>query len=171
MENKKNFLKDILEVAIWVIVISFILLKFIVLPCQVNGNSMYPLLHDSDRAYSFKITKLININRFDICVIETSLNDEDRLLVKRVIGMPNDTIEYKNNKLYINGIETSETFLLGDVNTNDFKVELGEDEYYCLGDNRDISRDSRYYGAFSKDQIIATNLFVIYPFENFGVKK
>lgn len=170
MEKKNTFVKDILQVIIGVAIISFVLLKFVVLPCQVNGDSMYPLLKDKDFAYSFIITKNIGIKRFDVCVVKTELEGNDRLLVKRIIGMPNDTIEYKNNELYINGVKTSENFL-NDTKTNDFKVTLGEDEYYCLGDNRIVSRDSRFYGAFSKDQIVATNIFVIYPFRDFGVKK
>ena len=51
------------------------------------------------------------------------------------------------------------------------KVVLNDDEYYCLGDNRPVSRDSRYYGAFSKKDIISTHLFILSPFKNFGYKK
>ena len=170
MENEKSLLKDIIEVIIGVAIISFILLKFILVPCEVHGTSMYPLLKDNDRAYSFIITRKAGINRFDICVINVNDNGNEKLIVKRVIGLPNDTIEYKNNKLYVNGVLTNEDYLSG-VNTQDLKITLADDEYYCLGDNRDVSKDSRYYGPFKGEDIIATNLFVIYPFKDFGVKK
>lgn len=170
MEDKKSLLKDIIEVIIGVAIISFILLKFILIPCEVHGTSMYPLLKENDRAYSFIITRNAGINRFDICVIEVNDEGKDKLIVKRVIGLPNDTIEYKNNKLYVNGALTNEDYLQ-EVNTQDLKITLGDDEYYCLGDNRDVSKDSRYYGAFKGEDIKATNIFVLYPFSDFGVKK
>ena len=169
--KKNSLLKDILEVVLSVVVICFILINFILLPCEVHGRSMYPTLVEGERTYSFIITKMLGIKRFDICVVEAQSEEGDeKLLVKRVIGMPNETLEFKNNTLYINGEEVAEDFLGDDVITEDFKVTLGEDEYYCMGDNRPISKDSRYYGAFSKNDIKATKMFVLYPFSDFGMK-
>jgi len=170
MKKQNSFIKDILEVVISVAVITFVLLKFILMPCQVHGTSMVPTLYENDFVYSFIISKNIGINRFDICVVDTKLNEQDRLLVKRVIGLPNETIEYKNNRLYINEEYVKEDFII-DKYTEDFKIVLGEDEYFCLGDNREVSRDSRYYGAFTSDEILATKMFVLYPFNHIGVKK
>ena len=169
MNKAKSFLKETIETLLISGVILFILLKFFIYPCRVDGTSMYPTLHDNDIGHSFIITKNIGVNRFDICVIK--LNDEyGKKIVKRVIGMPNETIEYKDNVLYIDGVKYEEDYLK-DVTTNDFSVKLNDDEYFCLGDNRNNSKDSRYYGAFSKDMIISTHVLVLYPFNNFGVKK
>lgn len=129
---------------------------------------MYPTLHDGDRGFSFIITRNINIERFDICVIDP--DNIDYLLVKRVIGLPGETIEYIDNKLYVNGQYIEEDFLNDDVYTNDFKVTLNENEYYCLGDNRGNSNDSRFYGAFLKEEIKSTKFFIYYPFNDFGVR-
>lgn len=170
MKKERSLLRDILEIVISVTIITFILLKFIIMPCEVDGTSMYPTLHDEDRCYSFIVTRTFGIDRFDICVISTQRDDKERLLVKRVIGMPGETVEYKDNKLYINGEYIQESFLSDSVITSDFKVTLADDEYYCLGDNREVSKDSRYYGPFKGEQIKATNIFVLYPFSNFGVK-
>ena len=63
-----------------------------------------------------------------------------------------------------------EPFLEDNVNTTDLEIKLSENEYYCLGDNRNISRDSRYYGPFSSDIILSTHLFVLYPFKDIGFK-
>lgn len=167
--KKKNFIKDVLEVAIGVAIISFVLLKFIILPCEVRQSSMLPTLKENDRGYSFIITRNIDIKRFDICVIDQKDSDS-HLLVKRIIGLPNETLEYKDNKLYINGEYIEEPFLQ-DSKTENTKIELKDNEYYCLGDNRSVSKDSRYYGAFTKDEIVSTKMFIIYPFEDFGVKK
>ena len=168
--NKKilEFIKDILQILISSILIVFICFKFIFISAEVNGTSMYPTLQNGDRGFSFVITKNIEIKRFDICVIESDKTSD--LLVKRVIGLPNETIEYKNNKLYINGEYIKEEFLENDVYTNDFSYTLGEDEYFCMGDNREVSRDSRYYGSFTKKEIKSTGFFAFYPFDRFGIK-
>ncbi len=168
MEKFKDFIKSLLQTIITAVVIVFICFKFVFISTEVNGSSMYPTLQDGDRGFSFVITKNISINRFDICVIDSQKSG--KLLVKRIIGMPNDKVTYKDNKLYINDEYVQETFLNDDVYTEDFEVQLGEDEYFCLGDNREVSRDSRYYGAFQKSEIKSTNFFAYYPFERFGVK-
>lgn len=129
---------------------------------------MYPTLQDGDRGFSFIITRNIAINRFDICVIDSK--KADKLIVKRIIGLPNEKVTYKDNKLYINDEYVEETFLGDDVYTEDFEVILGDDEYFCLGDNRSVSRDSRYYGAFNKAEIKSTDFFGYFPFSRIGAK-
>ncbi len=164
--KKKNVFIDALEVVVLAVIITYLLFNFVLISAKVNGASMYPTLQDGEFGYSFVITKNIGINRFDICVV----NVENKKLVKRVIGLPNETVSYKDNQLYINGVPTKDVVDF-DVYTSDFEVVLGEDEYYCLGDNREISRDSRYYGAFDKEDVVSTHLFVFYPFDQFGYKK
>lgn len=171
MEKKKSFFNSFIFDFLVAFLCCTLLFNFVLKPCQVDGTSMVPTLADGDKGYSFIITKKLGIKRFDICIIQATLEGKDRLLVKRCIGMPNETIEYKDNRLYINDEYVPEDFVKENSVTNDFKVELGEDEYYCLGDNRNVSRDSRFYGSFSSKDILATNFFAIYPFKNFGVKK
>ena len=171
MEKKNSLLKDIIEILIGAAIISLILVNFILKPYKVNGTSMHPTLKDGDFGYSFIITKKLGINRFDTVVIEVNTTDVEKLLVKRVIGMPNETVEIKNNKLFINGEYIEQTFIKPDVYTEDLYYVLGEDEYYCLGDNRPVSRDSRYYGPFLEKDIISTHLLVLWPITSFGVQK
>ena len=120
---------------------------------QVQGSSMEPTLHTNQRGIAIRTTFSAELKRFDIVVIKK----DDRYLVKRIIGLPNDKVEYKDNKLYINGEYIQEDFLT-DTLTFDFESQLGEGEYFCMGDNRSHSADSRTYGAFTKDEIKAVLL-------------
>lgn len=162
----KKVIKDILEVVFSALIISFILMHFFFISVEVDGTSMMPTLHENDKGISFVITKNIGVNRFDIVVVDV----EDKLLVKRVIGMPNEEVEYKDNVLYINGNKYEEDYIK-DAVTEDFKVKLSNNEYYCLGDNRDVSKDSRYYGPFNYEDFKASHVLVLFPFEDFGFKK
>lgn len=113
----------------------------------VNGESMYPTLQDGNIGIA-KRTTISDINRYDIVIVKT----EDKYLIKRVIGLPGEDIEYKNNKLYINNIESNDDF---SYLTEDFKTSVGEDEYFCVGDNRQNSLDSRMLGNFKTNKIKA----------------
>ena len=164
-----SFIALIIRQIMIALVLSYFIINFILLPCVVEGSSMYPALQEGDYGYSFIISRNISINRFDIVVIQ--IDGKEELLVKRLIGLPNETISYKNNKLYVNDKYVEETFLDTEVKTGDLEVVLGEDEYFFLGDNRNVSKDSRYYGTISKQQILSTHVFVIKPLSHFGIKK
>lgn len=150
------------------LVVIFLILNATLFPAQVVGSSMYPNLVEGEFGISFKITAKFKVNRFDTVVV--NYKDENKDLVKRVIGMPNETIKYVDNTLYIDGEKYDEEFLQ-DVTTNDFEVTLGESEYFVMGDNRNVSKDSRADGPFKKDDIIATHFLVIYPFKEFRFVK
>ena len=164
---KKNAFWELIRFICSVAAITFILMRFVLLPCVVQGDSMYPFLQDGDYGFSFIISRNISISRFDIAVIKVK---NEKLLVKRVVGLPGEEIVYKDNRLYVNGVYVEEPFLQENVSTSDLEIRLSENEYYCLGDNRNISRDSRYYGPFKEDIILSTHLFVLYPFEDIGFK-
>lgn len=118
-------------------------------PIQIVGNSMFPTLKDGEIGIC---TRISNISRFDIVVV----NQDGKKIIKRVIGLPNEIIEYKDNQLYINGNEIKDSKKVGF--TKNFKVELGDDEYFCMGDNREHSLDSRKYGAYKRKQIIGEKI-------------
>lgn len=164
--KKKNIFVDLLEVVVLSVILANLLFHFVLISAKVNGTSMYPNLKDGDFGYSFILTRNIRINRFDICVIKVG----DKNLVKRVVGLPGETLVYSDGKLYVNGTYVEEAFLK-DVETSDFDVVLNDDEYFCLGDNRPVSRDSRSYGAFKDEDIISTHLMIVYPLADFGFKK
>lgn len=167
----KKVLKNILPYIL--IIITVILIRlFVVTPVQVVGSSMYPNLKDKE---ILLLNKIVNINksykRFDIVVIK--YNSET--IIKRIIGLPGEKIEYVDNILYVNGEIIDETFE-HDI-TDDFNIqELGEDKvpdntYLVLGDNRGISKDSRIIGFIGKKNIIGKASMRLFPINKIGLIK
>jgi len=164
--NKR--IKDIIEYV--VIIIAVLLFRhFILSPIRVSGASMQPTLYDGDIMILNKIGYSLNgLNRFDIVVIDY----DGEKIIKRVIGLPGDYVEYKDNLLYINNELVKEDFKRED--TSDFILEmLGESiipkgKYLVLGDNRPISKDSRIIGLIDEKDIEGYTKFVIFPFKRFG---
>lgn len=147
---------------VYIVLIVVLIRTFLVTPAAVSGSSMESTLNNHDLVIINKLVYRIKpIERFDIVVVNNE-EDNDRI-IKRLIGLPNETIEYKDNKLYINGelIETKLSF----KDTDDFKVETKDDEYFVLGDNRPVSKDSRILGSFSKKDIIGRVGIRFYPFD------
>lgn len=159
-----KFIKSLLPYVIIIIVVVLIR-SFIVTPVRVNGASMYPTLNGGE---IMLLNKLGKIDRYDIVVLKLQ-NGEDNL-IKRIIGMPGETVEIRDNDIYINDKKIDDKFGFG-VTYNIDKVELKEDEYFILGDNRKISLDSRVFGKINKSEIKGTTNFVIYPFKSFGKVK
>jgi signal peptidase I len=164
--------KFINEIKPYVLIVIIVVLfrSFIATPAVVNGDSMDDTLNDKNLVIINKIIlKINNIDRFDIVVIKNN-TDGDKI-IKRVIGLPNETIEYKDNVLYIDGEKMTIPSKLNFEFTNDFTAETKENEYFVLGDNRDVSKDSRYLGNFNIDDIIGKVDFRFYPFDRIGFVK
>ena len=116
---------------------------------SISGNSMYPTLKDKQVV---KVSKIKEISRFDIVIAK---KHDNYLIVKRVIGLPDEKVEYKNNHLYINDKPVTEDFIdLYSTKTENFVYTLKDNEYFLLGDNREYSTDSREHGPFRKEEII-----------------
>lgn len=176
MENKKKYIFSLIEMIV-VIAITVCIFKFVVIPVRIDGSSMENTLHDQDIALINAIgVKADNIERFDIVVVYSDVLDEK--IIKRIIGLPGDTIEFKHDVLYINGVETEQDFLdpkfveeskeayNAQNFTDDFKTTVGEGEYFVMGDNRLRSTDSREIGTFTIDDIIGSKGIVIFPFSD-----
>lgn len=158
----------------------FLLRQFVFTPVVVKGHSMDPTLADGERVIALKNTE---VHRFDIVTFPAP-DEPGKNYIKRVIGLPGDTVEYKADALYINGKEVSEPYLDefknaltdGEPLTYDFTFEtLGfsetkvpKDNYFVLGDNRRNSKDGRIIGFINKDKILGDVKFVLWPLNRFG---
>lgn len=151
-----------------IVIVVALIRTFIITPVQVEGMSMYSTLDDKEILLLKKYDK--SYDRFDVVVF----NYNGTKLIKRVIGLPGDTVAYKDNKLYINGKYIKEDFLKNNQETYDFSLEeLGyetvpEGYYFVMGDNRTNSTDSRIIGFVSNDDIEGTTNFAIFPLSKFG---
>lgn len=166
MKDKiRDYIKELLPYVLIVIIVILIKL-FVVAPIRVNGPSMNYTLRDSDIMILDEISyKFKEIERFDIVVIHF----EDEYLIKRVIALPGEEVEYQDNKLYINGKFIKEDF--SHKKTEDFeKIKVPNNKYFVLGDNRTNSTDSRIIGFIDKKNIRGKTSLVIYPFNRFGNK-
>lgn len=162
----KDSLKELIPYAI-VIIIVVLIRTFLVTPIKVNGTSMVNTLQHGDTMILNKIGMKINgIKRFDIVVIKTS----DSYLIKRVIGLPGETIEYKDGKLYINDKEYKDPYYKN--NTLDFeKTKIPKNYYFVMGDNRGNSIDSRILGSIKEEDILGTTKLIIFPISDIGIAK
>lgn len=161
-KDKKNLLREYLPYIIIILVIILIR-TFIITPVRVSGDSMYPTLTNGEIMI---LDKLSSINRYDIVVIDKSIAGDE--IIKRVIGLPGDSIEVVGGKLFINDEEINDKY--GSGTTGDFnKTYLKNDEYFVMGDNRSVSLDSRVFGKIKKDKIKGVTNFILFPINRFGV--
>lgn len=180
MEEKKqepSFFKSLItDIAIAAVIAGAVL--FFVRPTIVKQTSMLETLQPNDylimyrRAYSGDKTP----ERGDIVIFQSDLVNEedgkDKLLIKRVIGLPGDVISIVNSQVYINGEEYKEDYLADgitpvvDIPTEGESYTVPEGEYFCMGDNRVVSIDSRSseVGCVSKDQIKGKAVLRLFPF-------
>ena len=155
--TKKHY--DILDlltiIPLFFAVIIFINTYFLSI-AKVTGSSMEPTYYEGNTLIISTSTK--NIQRYDILIVHVEEEIEDRLWIKRVVGLPGDKIKIQDNILYINGELITEDYVVhpcvGNYACNLEEIILGEDEYIILGDNRNGSRDSRIIGPISKSEIV-----------------
>ena len=159
----KKILKELYPYVI--IVIAVVLFRsFIATPILVKGRSMYETLTGNEMMI---LNKLAKIDRFDIVVVDNTVDD---YIIKRVIALPNETIYCLNNEIYVNDKRIKDTYAYGE--TEDFdKITLKKDEYFVMGDNREISKDSRIIGPIKKKSIKGTTKFVLWPLNKLGFVK
>ena len=159
-EKTLNILKEVYPYIIIILVVVLIR-TFIVTPVSVDGPSMNETLHNGEILILKKFDK--SFDRYDVVVFKR----KDSKLIKRVLALPGEKIKCVSGIIYVNNEEIDDSHAHG--KTDDFsEVIVGENEYFVVGDNRENSFDSRFFGPVNKDSILGTTDFRLFPFNKFG---
>lgn len=152
---------------IFALMFATLVVVFVVQPVKVEGTSMLTRLHDGDRIF---VNKLIyygvpKLERGDIVVFWYP-NDPSKNYIKRIVGLPGETVEVREGRVLINSIELDEPYLDPHLNISHMSLPpvLVKDHYYfVMGDNRDNSSDSRYWGLVPEKYVYGKALFRYWP--------
>ena len=169
------------EIINWVVyfvcllAVVFVINTFVVQRTMVSGDSMYPYLHNKDQLMMDKLSyRFHDPERFDIVVFPVVRDGKEEYYIKRVIGLPGETVQIIDGYVYINGEKLNENYgaeVMNDAGRAAEPITLGDDEYFVLGDNRNDSTDSRDpdVGVLKKSDLMGRAWLRIYPFNKFGL--
>jgi signal peptidase I len=161
-----DFFKEIFQTVILALLIVLPIRLFIFQPFIVKGQSMEPNFEDGDYliideiTYSFREPK-----RGEVVVFKNPMNERQRF-IKRIIGLPGETVEISDGKIFISNGEKKvlqEPYLNFSFTAGDIRITLGKNEYFVLGDNRQFSLDSRRFGPIKKKEIVGRVLLRLWP--------
>lgn len=177
MVMKKSVVREILSTSIYllcVLIVTYMIIHYVGQRTEVQGSSMEPTLQDADNLIVDKITyRFREPQRFDIIVFPFQY-EEETYYIKRIIGMPGERVQIDwDGNIFIDGELLEENYgleVIQDPGWAAEEIELAEDEYFVLGDNRNNSTDSRaeLVGNIHEDDIIGRAWVRIYPFDKFG---
>lgn len=169
--SKKNIAKEILSYVIIIaiaITVAFLINRFIIVNANVPTRSMAPTINADDKLIGFRLAYCFSEPQRGDVVIFTHQSYDDKPsedFIKRIIGVPGDTIVITDGELYVNGKVTQETYLGEPMVGNFGPYTVPEGEYFMLGDNRNISEDARYWDDtfVDREDIIAKAIFKYNP--------
>ena len=173
----KSFFYDLIFYAVMIFVCIYIIPNYVMQRTIVDGSSMANTLYNAEHLMVEKISYRFDmLNRFDIIVFYPYGRDHEEYYVKRLIGLPGETVQIVGSDIMINGEILVENFGKDPITFAGMAYEpitLEEDEYFVMGDNREISKDSRYpdVGKVSKENIGGRAFFRIWPLNRFGTIK
>ena len=173
-----KFLRWLFDTVLYIAVIAiltFLMVRYVAQRTEVFGSSMVPTLQSGDQLIADKLTfHFRDPKRFEIIIFPFEYEDET-YFIKRVIGLPGERIRIDfDGNIFINGELLEEHYgnaVMESPGIAAFEITLGEDEYFVLGDNRNVSKDSRSpeVGPISRDIILGRALVRIYPFSKIGL--
>ena len=171
-----NFVFDFLETIVVALSVFVVIYLFIVQPHEVKGSSMEPTFQNNEYIITDKVSyRFGKPNRGDVVIFKAPVNP-DVEYIKRIIGLPGETVMIENGRIYIDGKILNEPYLedLTPVFPGGFIKEgvaasVPEDHYFVMGDNRPHSSDSREFGPIEKKLIIGKAVFRYWPINNLGL--
>ena len=176
----KNILKEILSISIYLLLVfcaAYLIVTYVGQRPQVSGSSMETTLSDGDHLIVDKISyRFHDPERYDIIVFPFQY-DTDTYYIKRIIGMPGETVQIdESGNIYIDGEILEESYgreIIQNPGRAADPILLGEDEYFVMGDNRNNSSDSRdpSVGNIHRNDIIGRAFIRIWPSSKFGILK
>ncbi|RDU22929.1 signal peptidase I [Anaerosacchariphilus polymeriproducens] len=178
-ENKKGLLREIIELIVYIAVvlgITFLIVTFVGQRTQVSGPSMMNTLNDGDNLIVDKISyRFSSPKRFDIIVFPYKYQKKT-YYIKRIIGLPGETVQIVNGSIYINGEVLKEIYgkeVMTSAGQAANPIKLSNDEYFVLGDNRNNSSDSRAedVGMIKRSDIVGRAWMRIWPLSDIGILK
>ncbi|RBP41144.1 signal peptidase I [Garciella nitratireducens] len=169
-KERKNECLEWIEAIIIAVIIASIIKFFFFEIIQVDGNSMYPTLHHKDRLIVNKISYIFHEPEVGDIVTFAYPSDTSVDFIKRIVAKEGDTVEIKNNYLYINGEKKEEPYIYEKKMMDFPPVVVPSNSFFVLGDNRNNSRDSRYIdvGFLKKENIKGKAIFRIWPLDSIG---
>lgn len=177
--KERSILGELLSWLIYIVIVVILslgIITFIGQRTKVSGHSMETTLSDGDNLIVDKISyRFRDPERFEIIVFPFQY-EEHTYYIKRIIGLPGETVQVIDGYVYINGEVLDENYgleVMDDPGIAAEPITLGEDEYFVLGDNRNHSSDSRdpSVGVLHRDDIMGRAWIRIWPFDKFGVIK
>ncbi|MGL4849361.1 MAG: signal peptidase I [Clostridium sp.] len=169
-EKKNNIFFDWILPILIALAIAFLINKFLIFKVKIPSGSMEPTLNVGDRLLVTRVYEPQNLKEGDIVVFYSQ--ELGKVLIKRLIGLPGDTIKIVEGNVYVNGKEIDQSYVKYPMSTyQEFHVPEGE--YFFLGDNRANSYDSRFWKDpyIQAKEIMGKAVFRIYPFDNIGFLK
>jgi signal peptidase I len=165
---------DLLRFAIIAILVVVPLRLFIAQPFIVSGSSMFPTFQDKNYLIVDELSYHLNDPKRDDVIIFKYPKDTTKYFIKRIIGLPNETVDINGSEVTITNKDHKEGFTLNEPfvkNTSENKThfELKDNEYFVMGDNRSGSSDSRYWGAVPRNLIVGKALVRLWPVTQIGV--
>ncbi|MGM0471650.1 MAG: signal peptidase I [Bacillota bacterium] len=156
-------LKEYLQAVVVAIILSFLIITFVVQAFFIPSSSMRPTLQPGDRILVNKfIYRFVDPDRFDIIVFKYPINPQKKY-IKRVIGVPGDRIKIVEGRVYLNGEALTEDYTLNQGYSNYHEIKVPPHHYFVLGDNRNNSEDSRFWGFVPRKNIVGEALVRFWP--------
>lgn len=153
------------------IIIAFILKAFLFDITQVSGTSMLPNLHNLDRIAIEKVCLISkNFTRGEIVILDPGPKGQKLTYIKRIVGLPGETVQIRNGLVYINSKLLPEKYLAKNTLTfPNMLIKVPSDAVFVLGDNRNVSEDSRYLGPIPINNLKGHAIFRAYPFSDIKI--